>query len=313
MPPIAIFWHRRDLRLQDNAGLYHALKGEIPVLPLFIFDKDILDKLEDKKDRRVIFIYQQVKRLSDELRSLGIGLPQSSILVKYGKVEEVWKEILQEYNVRAVYTNHDYEPYAQKRDTKIKNLLADNIAFHTYKDQVILEKDEVMKDDGKPYTIYTPYSRKWQKTLTDFHLQPYATEKYFHHFLKTPILPIPSLEEMGFQNERFLFSTTDIKDTLLKNYGENRDFPAIQGTSRISVHLRFGTVSIRALAKKGQILSEKWLNELIWRDFYMMILWHFPHVAQSAFHPAYDRIAWRNNENEFEHLTKLVSCTIECA
>lgn len=294
--PIAIFWHRRDLRLEDNAGLYHALKGDLPVLPLFIFDKDILDKLEDKKDRRVVFIHQQINRLSEEL--------QGNFLVKYGKPEEVWKEILQKYNVKVVYTNHDYEPYAQERDTKIKKILGDKIAFHTYKDQVILEKDEVTKDDGKPYTIYTPYSRKWQKTLTEFDLKPYPTEKYFHNFLKTSVLPIPSLEEMGFQNESYLFSGTDIKDSVLKSYGESRDFPAIRGTSRISVHLRFGTVSIRDLAKKGQALSDKWLNELIWRDFYMMILWHFPHAAQSAFQPAYDRIPWRNNEKEFEQWCK---------
>lgn len=294
--PIAIFWHRRDLRLEDNAGLYHALKSGLAVLPLFIFDKNILDKLEDKNDRRVVFIHQQIRRLSEELKG--------SFLVKYGKPEEVWKEILQEYNVKAVYTNHDYEPYAQERDAKIKKMLGDKIAFHTYKDQVILEKDEVTKDDGKPYTIYTPYSRKWQKTLTDFHLKPYPTEKYFHNFLKTTILPIPSLAEMGFQNESYLFSGTDIKDAVLKNYGESRDFPAIAGTSRISVHLRFGTVSIRALAKKGQALSDKWLNELVWRDFYMMILWHFPHVAQSAFQPAYNRIPWRNNEKEFEQWCK---------
>jgi len=297
--PIAIFWHRRDLRLEDNTGLYHALKSGLPVLPIFIFDKEILDKLDNKKDRRVIFIHQQIKRLSHELQNLGIGLPQSSILVKYGKPEDVWKEILQQYNVKAVYTNHDYEPYAQERDKKVRQILGE-IAFNTYKDQVILEKDEVTKDDGKPYTIYTPYSRKWQKTLAESDLNPYSTEKYFHNFLGTPTLPIPSLEDMGFQNENYSFSGTDIKDDLLKNYGESRDFPAVQGTSRISVHLRFGTISIRALAKKGQLLSNKWLNELVWRDFYMMILWHFPHAAQSAFQPAYNRILWRNDEGEFE-------------
>lgn len=297
--PIAIFWHRRDLRLEDNAGLYHALRSGLPVLPVFIFDKEILAKLDDKKDRRVIFIHQQIRRLSNKLQNLGAGLPQSSILVKYGKPEDSWREILQQHNVKAVYSNHDYEPYAQERDAKIKKLLGE-IPFYTYKDQVILEKEEVCKDDGKPYTIYTPYSRKWQKTLTEFHLKPYPTEKYFQHFWATPTLPIPTLADMGFQEENYSFSGTAIKDDLLKNYGESRDFPAIQGTSRISVHLRFGTVSIRALARKGQLLSEKWLNELVWRDFYMMILWHFPHAAQNAFQPAYNRMAWRNNEAEFE-------------
>lgn len=294
--PIAIFWHRRDLRLQDNAGLFHALKSGLPVLPLFIFDKNILDKLDDKKDRRVNFIHSQILELGDKLKNLG-----STILVKYGNPEEVWKELLQDYNVKAVYTNHDYEPYARARDEKIKALLSSNyILLHIFKDQTIFEKDEVIKDDGKPYTIYTPYSRKWQKTVNDYYLQSYPTEKYFHNFFKINTLPIISLEEMSFQKEQYHFPQTHIQDELLKNYGDSREFPAVQGTSRLSVHLRFGTLSIRELARKGKDLSDKWLNELIWRDFYMMILWHFPHAATSAFQPAYDRIAWRNNEKEFE-------------
>jgi deoxyribodipyrimidine photo-lyase len=294
--PISIFWHRRDLRLHDNAGLYHALKGDLPVLPLFIFDKEILDKLDDKKDRRVIFIYQQINRLYTELKNLG-----ATLVVRYGKPEEVWKEILQQYEVKTVYTNHDYEPYAQERDVKISALLSrGNIDFYTFKDHTILEKNEVIKDDGKPYTIYTPYSRKWQKTVNAFYLQSYPTEKYFYRFLKIEASPLISLEEMGFQNESYIFPQLDINENLVRNYGETRDFPAIQGTSRISVHLRFGTVSIRALARKGQLFSDKWLNELVWRDFYMMILWYFPHAARSAFNPAYNQIEWRNNEKEFE-------------
>ncbi len=295
-PAICIFWHRRDLRLHDNAGLFHALTSDLPVLPLFIFDKEILDKLEDKKDRRVIFIHQQISRLHTELRNLG-----SSMLVKYGKPEEVWKEILQEYEVKSVYTNHDYEPYAQARDSKIQALLSrSNITFHTFKDQTILEKNEVTKDDGKPYTIYTPYSRKWQKTVNESHLKSYPNENYFHNFLKINAVPLIRLEEMGFQTEDYALRQMDIREDLLKNYEATRDFPATQGTTRASVHLRFGTVSIRELARKGQVFSEKWLNELVWRDFYMMILWHFPHAAHSAFNPAYEQIAWRNNEKEFE-------------
>ncbi|GAB4196120.1 MAG: deoxyribodipyrimidine photo-lyase [Thermoflexibacter sp.] len=296
MEKIAIFWHRRDLRLHDNAGLYHALKGDLPVLPLFIFDKNILDALEDRQDRRVTFIYQQIQRLSEELKNLG-----SSILVQYGKPEEVWAKILQQYEVKAVYTNHDYEPYAKERDTKVSHLLSkNNIPFYTFKDQTIFEKDEVLKDDGKPYTVFTPYSRKWKKQLNDFFLKSYPNEKYFYRFLKTSPLPLIRLQEMGFIEAYYHFPPSEIRQELLVRYGESREFPAIQGTSRISVHLRFGTVSIRELARKGLAYSEKWLNELIWRDFYMMILWHFPHSATSAFNPAYNHIEWINNEKDFE-------------
>jgi deoxyribodipyrimidine photo-lyase len=300
MEKIAIFWHRRDLRLHDNAGLYHALSGDLPVLPLFIFDKEILDKLEDKNDRRVIFIHRQITKLADQLKSLG-----SSILVKYGTPEEVWKDIFKEYEVKAVYTNDDYEPYAKERDGKIKHLLsANNIPFYAYKDQTIFDKNEVLKDDGKPYTIFTPYSRKWKKNLNDFFLQSYPNDKYFHKFFKTNNLDIIELGQMGFQEHSYSFPEISINDSLLQKYGESRDFPALQGTSRISIHLRFGTVSIRELARKGFANSEKWLNELIWRDFYMMILWHFPHVAESAFQPAYNKIQWLNNEKHFESWCK---------
>lgn len=296
MEKIAIFWYRRDLRLHDNAGLYHALKGDLPVLPLFIFDKNILDALEDKQDRRVTFIYQQIRGLSEELKNLG-----SSILVKYGKPEEVWAKILQQYEVKAVYTNHDYEPYARARDEKVSHLLSkNNIPFYTFKDQTIFEKDEILKDDRKPYTVFTPYSRKWKKQLNDFFLKSYPNEKYFYRFLKISPLPLIHLREMGFVEADYHFPSSAISQELLVRYGESREFPAIQGTSRISVHLRFGTVSIRELARKGLAYSEKWLNELIWRDFYMMILWHFPHSATSAFNPAYNHIEWINNEKDFE-------------
>jgi deoxyribodipyrimidine photo-lyase len=296
MEKIAIFWHRRDLRLHDNAGLYHALKGDLPVLPLFIFDKNILDALEDRQDRRVTFIHQQIQRLSEELKNL-----DSSILVKYGKPEEVWLEILQQYEVKAVYTNHDYEPYARERDEKIGHLLSkNNIPFYTFKDQTIFEKNEILKDDGKPYTVFTPYSKKWKKQLNDFFLKSYPNEKHFYRFLKTPPLPLIHLQAMGFVEADDRFPSLEVRQELLVRYGESREFPAIQGTSRISVHLRFGTVSIRELARKGLAYSEKWLNELIWRDFYMMILWHFPHSATSAFNPAYNHIGWINNEKDFD-------------
>ncbi|MCS7018238.1 MAG: deoxyribodipyrimidine photo-lyase [Cytophagales bacterium] len=293
---IAIFWYRRDLRLEDNAGLFYALQSGLPVLPLFIFDRHILDALEDRCDKRVAFIHQQVMHLSEQLRQMG-----STLLVHYGKPEEVWQEILRTYEVKAVFANRDYEPYAKERDAKVAKLLAAaNIPFYDYKDQCIFDRDEILKDDGTPYTVFTPYSRKWKKLLTNTHVAMYDTVSLFHHFLKTEPLPVPTLADMDFIPIQVAFPPKEVADQVLQQYGAKRDFPAIAGTSRLSVHLRFGTVSIRALARRGLALSEAWLNELIWRDFYMMILHHFPHVATSAFKPAYERICWRNNEQEFE-------------
>lgn len=296
MQKVILFWFRRDLRLDDNAGLYHALKKGNPVLPIFIFDKNILDKLEDKKDRRVEFIHQAILNLREQLNDIG-----SSIKVFYSTPENVFKELAREYTISAVYTNHDYEPYAEERDTAVKDFLGKNkIDFKTFKDQCIFEKDEVIKDDGKPYTVFTPYSRKWKLRLTDFHLKPYPNKKYFKNFLQTTSFTIPTLQEMGFEKSELEFPSTTISKSIVINYKEQRDFPALNGTSKLSVHLRFGTVSIRALAKQALALNETWLNELIWRDFYMMILYHFPQVAKNSFKPQYDRIEWRNNESEFQ-------------
>jgi len=293
---ITIFWFRRDLRLDDNAGLYHALKSGVPVLPIFIFDKEILKNLEDKNDARVTFIYQTIKALDEELQKLG-----SSLLVLYAAPEEAWEKLLTEYNIKAVYTNHDYEPYAQKRDEAVaQNLKKHSISFNTYKDQVIFEKDEIVKDDGKPYTVYTPYNRKWYSKLTPFYLKAYPNKKYFDHFLKTKPFPLPSLKDLGFEKSTLDFPAIHYKD-LIPDYAEKRNFPAIKGTSHIGLHLRFGTVSIRELARTASTFSQKtWLNELIWREFYMMILYHFPQTADHAFRPEYDLIKWVNNETQFE-------------
>jgi deoxyribodipyrimidine photo-lyase len=230
------------------------------------------------------------------LKSVG-----SSILVRYGHPRQVWDELLTQYTIAEVYTNHDYEPYARQRDTEIATLLQEKgIALKTFKDQAIFDKDEVLKDNGLPYTVFTPYSRKWKKLLSPAHLKAFGSELHLEKMLQTEPLPVPSLADMNFQEQAKIFFPEKImKETLLGQYGSQRDFPAIQGTSRLSVHLRFGTLSIREAAQEGLRHSEPWLNELIWRDFYMMILWHFPHVAQSAFKPAYDKIRWRNNEQEF--------------
>lgn len=295
--PIAIFWHRRDLRLEDNAGLYHALKSGLPVLPIFIFDKNILNQLEDKADKRVDFIHQQITLLKKQLQALGSDMP-----VYYGEPIEVWKAITTDYKVAQVFTNHDYEPHAMTRDTEIQVFLAtQNIPLNTYKDQCIFEKNEVVKDDGLPYTVYTPYAKKWKAKLNDFFLKSYPTEKYFTSFLRIakPSLLV-SLEELGFKQTNAQFPDKKVAQGIIKNYTEQRNFPAIAGTSKLGIHFRFGTISIRAKARKAKELNDTFLNELIWRDFYMMILSHFPHVASGSFRKEYDRIRWRNDEQEFK-------------
>jgi deoxyribodipyrimidine photo-lyase len=293
--PVAVFWFRRDLRLDDNAGLYHALKSGRPVLPVFIFDKDILHQLQDKDDARVTFIHQTIEELDKELQKYG-----SSLLVLYDKSTEAWDKLLNNHKISAVYTNHDYEPNAKTRDETISGLLGKhNISFNTYKDQVIFEKDEVIKDDGKPYTVYTPYQRKWYQSLAPFYLSAYPAKKYFTNFLKTEPFSIPSLQQIGFEKSSLEFPGINYKN-LIPDYALKRDFPAIEGTSHIGLHLRFGTVSIRELARTANTFQEKtWLNELIWREFYMMILHHFPKTADHALRPAYDRIEWLNDEEQF--------------
>ncbi len=294
--PVNIFWFRRDLRIDDNAGLYHALKGKNPVVCLFIFDRTILDKLEDKDDARVTFIYQVIEELDKELRKHG-----SSLLVKYDDADKAWDTILKEYAVETVYTNHDYEPYAKKRDEAIKDKLrAHKIEFKTYKDQVIFERGEVIKDNGDPYTVYTPYKNKWYQKLKPFYLKPYPTKKYLKNLYKHSGFPIPTLKSIGFEKSKREFPDRRYED-VIKDYAEKRDFPAIKGTSHIGLHLRFGTVSIRELAAKANSYHEKtWLNELVWREFYMMILDYFPKTMDHAFRPEYDRIKWINDEKQFK-------------
>jgi deoxyribodipyrimidine photo-lyase len=298
-----IFWFRRDLRLEDNAGLYHALKSGLKVLPLFIFDKNILDKLEDRKDARVSFIHEQIRKLSEQLKQFG-----SSIVVKYGDPETIWYELLDEYQITVVYTNRDYESYAMARDEKISKLLCDKgLNFHHYKDQVIFEQLEVVKKDNLPYTVFTPYSRRWKELLQSrtmggdlFYLKSYPTEKYFDNFYQTDALPIPTLSEMGFEQSNIPIPSKEVAQGIIRNYDKNRNFPSIAGTSKLGIHFRFGTISIREKARKAMPLNETFLNELIWRDFYSQILTNFPKVEKKAFRAQYDLIEWRNNETEFK-------------
>lgn len=299
-PQVSIFWHRRDLRIEDNAGLFHALSDENEVLPIFIFDKSILEKLEDKNDRRVHFIHTYLKKLNSELEQLG-----SSIQVFKDYPLQVFQKLTELYHVKKVFTNNDYEPYAVARDNEVSEFLATKgISFESYKDHVIFEKNEVLKDDGKPYTVYTPFSKKWLSNLQENDLKPFQNKALFHRFFKTKAFKFPSLQEIGFEASDGNFPDANVSVELLKNYAENRDIPGIRGTSRLSVHLRFGTVSIRQFTALAQKHSKSWLNELIWRNFYMFIIWHFPHAVNNSFKKPYDNINWRNNEQEFESWCK---------
>jgi deoxyribodipyrimidine photo-lyase len=286
-----ILWLRRDLRLDDNAALYYALRENKSVLPVFIFDTEILDKLEEKEDRRLTFIHETITTLHQQLQALG-----SSLLAVHDNPVTFFESI----SPKAVYANCDYEPYARQRDHAIQKLLElKNIAFNTFKDQVIFEKDEITKDDGKPYTVFTPYSKKWKAKINAFFLKSYPTKKYFKNLKKIKPFTIPALKDLGFKKTSSTFPKRIIKQSIIEKYDQQRNFPAIAGTTKLSVHLRFGTVSIRKLSQLTIKKNQVWLNELIWREFYQMILWHFPHV-EKAFKPAYDKIQWRNNPEEFQ-------------
>jgi len=293
---ISICWLRRDLRLDDHAALYHALKGEYPVLLLFIFDSNILDKLNDKKDARITFIYDTLQEINTQLTKSG-----SSLLVKYGSPEKIWPQLLESYSIKRVYTNGDYEPYATYRDHALAEYLrSEGIDFKSYKDQVIFEKKEIVKSDGNPYTVFTPYFRQWRQKLNEFYIKAYPTEKYIGKLFKTQQPHFPQLEELGFERSAQKFPDEDFK-TKLTQYEERRDYPADDATTHIGPHLRFGTISIRHAAREAlRQNADKWLSELAWRDFYMMILWHFPQTADRSFKPAYDNIKWRNVESEFQ-------------
>ncbi|MEN9947395.1 MAG: hypothetical protein RL106_218 [Bacteroidota bacterium] len=294
-PKVVIHWFRRDLRLEDNTALYEAGKSGFPVLPIFIFDVNILDKLESRADARVQFIHSTLQHLQAELKKIGSG-----IQFFYTQPEKAWQALIEQYDIQGVFFNRDYEPYARDRDMEVYQLLKDrDIPIHTSKDHVIFEKNEVVKDDGKPYTVYTPYSRKWKSTLEKFPfvINPLITDEQWFKFNPDEI---PTLESMKFQTADIDFPSDVLNETILSKYHETRDIPSINGTSKISLHLRFGTISIRNCVKIGMAQNEKWLNELIWRDFYQAIIFHFPHSATSSFKPQYDRIIWRNNEAEFK-------------
>lgn len=293
---IRLFWFRRDLRLEDNRGLIEALKGEIPVQPLFIFDKTILDQLEKPFDRRVDFIHQALEKLNSELQEYG-----SSLLTIYDTPQNAFKKLITENSVESVFTNSDYEPNAIKRDLQIATFLKEkNIPFITFKDQVVFEKNEILKSDGTPYTIFTPYSKIWKKQYAELKTTTSTDKKLFANFEKNKKHQLIALKELGFSKTDLIFTAPTLDAKIISNYDENRNIPGINSTTKLSIHLRFGTISIRKAAKFAIQHNEQWLNELIWREFFMQILFHFPHVVQQSFKKKYDAIQWRNNETEFK-------------
>ncbi len=294
---IVFFWFRRDLRLDDNAGLYHALKSGMPVLPVFIFDTDILSKLTNPADKRVLFIHKEIQSLKQQLEALG-----STLLVFHGKPLEIWQKLIAQYPIKEVYCNRDYEPYARERDKSLYDwFLTQNISFKGYKDQVIFEKNEVVKADGSAFLVFSPYMRRWKERLSDKDLQPFLSKELLpENLYKSSPSTLPSLADMGFTPEDVAFPERDFDQKVIANYHKNRNFPAIKGTSRLGVHLRFGTISIRKLAQFAIKQDEKYLNELIWREFFMMALYFTPTAVNKAIKPKYDRIVWENNEAHFK-------------
>ena len=295
MKPNAIFWFRRDLRLEDNHGLFEVLKNYKNVLPIFIFDPEILDKLP-KDDARVNFIYEQLKDLNDSLDT------NQKINTYYDRPEQVFNQLVSKFPIEAVYTNHDYEPYAIVRDKAVSDLLnLKSIAYKSFKDQVVFERNEVTKDDGLPYKVYTPYSKKWLSAFNEKCIDAYPSENLLNHLSKMDCNRWVSLEAMGFSSSKLKIAPFKMDTQLIHLYEEKRNTPSVAGTSRLGPHLRFGTVSIRKVVKKALKSSNiTFLKELIWREFFMQILWHFPHTVTKSFKPQYEAIQWRNNKEEFE-------------
>lgn len=289
---ISIFWFRRDLRIADNKGLSMALGSGKPVMPVFIFDDNIIDELP-QDDARLSFIYSKLEEINDFLLSR-----QSSIKIYRGDPIEIWKRIFQDFKVSEVYLNNDYEPYSIERDGNVRKLLeSKGVSFNTFKDQVIFEKDEVCKQDGKPYTVFTPYKNKWLN-LFDREMTESLDAVNAPGFINT-IYRFPSLKELGFieSNIKAVPYNLDVADT----YEKTRNYPALtDGTSSLSPFLRFGTVSIRHIIGRLSQGNTSLLNELVWREFFMQILFHFPEVVSNNFKRKYDGIAWRNREEEFE-------------
>lgn len=297
------FWFRRDLRLNDNHGLYQALQlaesQQMRVQCVFVFDTNILRRLPDKQDARVQFLHREISSLKQKIQNHG-----SDLEIWHGDPISLWQNTIDKKSPHALFCNTDYEPLATKRDQAVSEICnSQNVSFQSFKDICIFEKSEVVKDDSKPYTVYTPYSKKWKGKLAENPIAFYPSETkldHLSHQKESDIFPIPTLTELGFESFDFLYPEKSVTQTLIKEYTDRRNFPAVRGTSKLGLHFRFGTISIREKLQKALLLNETFVNELIWRDFYLQILWHFPQVIGNAFKPQYDRIQWINNENDFE-------------
>ena len=293
---LAVFWFRRDLRLEDNHGLWHALKCGLSVLPLFIFDTRILSKLSDKHDKRVQFIHTALAGIQKKLDRTNARLE-----IRHGDPRRVWEKLLHDFRIKSAYWNHDYEPDARDRDTVVTRLLESRgITLHKFKDQVIFETDEIVKKDGKPYAVFTPYRNAWRKQFQPAMLRPNRSQDFLHHFLKREKRPLPPLERFGFVRTQTRYPGKTIPTHIIKNYHLTRDYPAMRGTTRLGIHLRFGTLSVRQVCRAGFRLNRKWFDELIWREFFTTILYHFPRLVSEPFRSRYSSFPWRDSELDFE-------------
>jgi deoxyribodipyrimidine photo-lyase len=294
MSKINVFWFRRDLRLEDNAALFHALQSDLKVLPIFIFDKEILDQLSDKSDRRVDYIHQALTEINNELKDY-----KTTLKTFYGNPLEVFKQLAEDFEIDTVFCNRDYEPQAIKRDIEVADYLnKTNIQFSDFKDQVIFEKNDILKSDNTPYTVFTPYSKKWKENLNSIKIKKLDGD--FKNFIPLKHENIISLKEIGFEKTDFEFKKPTLDKKIIDSYDKHRDFPALDHTTRLGIALRFGTISVRKCVEFATKHNETWLNELIWREFFMQILFHFPYVVKGCFKKKYENIEWRNDEKEFK-------------
>ncbi len=291
---INIFWFRRDLRLEDNCGLSEALKSGLKVLPVFIYDSGILNKLENKSDKRVDYFHRALKGMHAELKKHKSGLTTFQ-----DTPMQVFRKLTKDFEIDTVFCNEDYEPEAIKRDKEVAGFLEKkNIQLKSFKDQVVFHKDDVTKKDGKPYTVYTPYSRKWKEVLKSDKIENYTTD--FAQFLSYSPPKFPELKDIGFEKTDIEDEKPALKKSIIEDYDKYRDYPGMDHTTHLGVALRFGTISVRKCVQYALKNNEVWLNELIWREFFMQVLYHFPKVVNRPFKDKYENIQWRNNEKEFK-------------
>ncbi len=289
---ITIFWFRRDLRIEDNTALWNALSSGLPVMPIFIFDTNIINELK-QDDPRISFIYKKLAELDLIFKQFG-----STLKILKSTPEIAFEKLLNEFDVQSVYSNRDYEPYAISRDSNVSKILNKlGLQFFQFKDQVIFEQDEILKSNDEPYTIFTPYKNQWLKKFSEQTYELKAVEPLLKNLFSFKS-EFPGLKELGFR-----ISIIEVKNyqfDAIQNYAQLRDLPADDATTYLGPHLRFGTISIRQLINDIGNYSSVFLSELIWREFFMQILAHFPRVVNENFKTKYNNIQWLNNEHDFE-------------